>query len=180
MINLLPPELSINKGFAKAASTIKSITLVLTVVFLFTAIGISALFIFSSLELKDLSQKEEELKEQIKARESTETKLILLKDRLAKIKSARSSKSSTEELTGVSQLLSVIGGSSRVPELTVDTQKAGIDVIFSNSSDLAVFLENLPTLTEFKSIIMTSFGFNPTNGYFLSLRLTSELAKGED
>lgn len=177
MINLLPPELSSNKTLAKISKSVRSITLIALVVFIVTGLGILGIFIVSSLEVRSLTSRKDSLTAEIKARETTEQKLVLLKDRVAKIKVVKAAETAGDEVVGVSKVLSFLGGNSSVSELAFDAQKADLTILFKNSSDLGSFLKSMSDALPFKSVVLTSFGFNPSTGYLVSLRLSQEVKK---
>lgn len=172
MINLLPPELTVAKGISKVAKSIRQVTFIALIVYILFGLGLLAFFLFSSSELNSLTKKEDGLKNDIKARETTEQRLVLLKDRVGKIKTALSVESASEEVVGIANLLPLIGASSQLNEVVVDSKKVDLSLVVRSSAELSSFLRSLPTQKDFTNITLTSFGFNPANGYILGLRLS--------
>lgn len=175
MINLLPPDLISNKGIFKQAKAIRSLTLVSIIVFLIFGLAVGGIILLGSAQLRSLTSQNNALKENIREREETEQKMVLLKDRIGKIKIAKNLESSKEELAGATTLLATITAPSVVSELTFDAKKVDLSLIFKTSSDLSAFLRGLANNQDFDSVILTSFGFNPSNGYILSLRLSKNI-----
>jgi hypothetical protein len=175
MINLLPPNLISNKGIFKQAKAIRSLTLVAIIVFLVFGLGVGGLILLGSSQLSSLIAQNNALKESIRERETTEQKMVLLKDRVGKIKIVKNLESSEEEIVGVTALLTTISAPSVVSELTFDAKKVDLSLIFKAPSDLSAFLRSLVNNKVFDSVVLTSFGFNPSNGYILSLRLSKNI-----
>ncbi|KKR85150.1 MAG: hypothetical protein UU32_C0037G0009 [Candidatus Woesebacteria bacterium GW2011_GWB1_41_10] len=171
MINLLPPELKTGGIFGKAIKAVRSLTLILLSLFLVFGFGVAGFFILSSIELRNLTANGTSLKEQIKVLEVTEQKMVLLKDRIGKIRTAMNSPSVISGFEGVNLILSSLSSDSSVSELAVDSTKIDLSLAFRSPGDLSGFLTNLKNSTFFKSIVLTSFGFNPQTGYLVAVRL---------
>lgn len=169
-LNLLPQEAVIAPGFGKTLSTIKTVGIVGLAVFLFFALGITGFLIYSSLSLQALTTQQANLKIRIKTQETTEQKMVLLKDRLAKISTVKSSPSIQKDLSQAGSLLASLPVGVALSELNLDQKKTDMSLIFATSSDLNSFLAFVKTKTEFKRATLTAFSFNPLNGYTLSLR----------
>jgi len=172
MINLLPPNLTANKGLAKIQKTMKTVTLVSVVVFIVFGLGVLGFFILGSLQLGNINSRQEALKAGIKQRETTEQRLVLLKDRIAKIKVAKGQDSSQEELEAIDQILGLTGEAASVSELSFDATKADLSLVFRDSSQLGVFLKALASSSPFETVILKTFGFSPTAGYLLGLSMS--------
>ena len=75
-------------------------------------------------------------------------------------------------LEEVNLILSSLSSDSTVSELAVNSTKIDVSLAFRSPGDLSGFLANLKNSTFFKSIVLTSFGFNPQTGYLVAVRLT--------
>jgi len=172
-INLLPEEYSLKTGFSAVLKILKSLTLILTLLFIFFVISASAILLISSLSLNGLVVSNESLKSEIKSREATETKLVLLKDRLSKIKLVTSQGMLTKSLDDIEPVLAEASNAT-VGELSLDSEKTDTSLTFTSSASLSAFLQSLTTSSVFSSIVMNSFGLNPATGYLISLRFTGK------
>ena len=158
-VNLLPENLIGKKGTTKVASVVKSITLV-------------SFFLISSLTLKNLESDLDNLKTQIKAQETTEQRLVLLKDRLAKIKTTLTTPSVSGPLVGIKPILDSTPSEVSLSELNIDASKVDTSMIFRDSASLTNFFERLTNFKGFSRVTLTSFGFNPTAGYLVGIRFS--------
>lgn len=170
-VNLLPPELAAGGSLLKISKVIKSLNLILLSGFLVFGLALAGFFIASSIQLESLVSRENELKDQISSLKATEQKMVILKDRIGKIKSAKALKGINPGLTAVSPILSQMASDSSLSELTIDSQKVELSVNFRSRVELSNFLGNVKNSISFKSVVLTSFGFNPSTGYLLTLRL---------
>ncbi len=170
-LNLLPSEYVVSGTLGKVLRTSRSLSVILVAAFLIFVVGLGAFFVISNLQLRNASGKEADLKSQIVAEEQSEQKIVLLKDRLKKIKTVQAMSSSLENTGNLDSLVSVLGSSATLTELSADSDKVDLSVNFKNNSDLAGFLERIGSIETFKTVIMTAFGFNPASGYLVGIRL---------
>ena len=173
-LNLLPQELSIGRGLTQVIKVIRAINVVAIAVFAIFLVGAGIFYAVSSFELVSLTSQNNGLISQIKAEQATEQKLILLKDRIAKIKLAYSSDSLTKQIGLVAPLLSQLPPSASVTELNLDTNKISASILFKSAGDISSFFQNIYSSKTFGGVTLTSFGFNPTTGYLVSLNLSGK------
>ena len=172
-INLLPEEYNLKTGFNAVLKILKKLTLILTLLFIIFIIGSSAFLIVSSISLNSLVASNESLKSEIKSRETIETKLVLLKDRLSKIKMVTPQVALGKSLDDIEPVLAEASDAT-VGELSLDSEKTDTSLTFTSSASLSAFLQRLTTSSVFSSIVMNSFGLNPVTGYLISLRFTGK------
>lgn len=170
-LNLLPQELSGNTPLGKAQAGIKKATYILIPLFLIFAAGLLIFYAVLSYQIAGATDKLEGLKAEIKDKETTEQKLVLVRDRISKVKLTKNSPAATKRIANMGALLAIIPPDSTIGELSLDSGKTEISVIFKSTAGMTLFFENLAKITGYKAIDMTSFGFSPTNGYLISLRL---------
>jgi|SRR5688572_17036863 len=168
-LNLLPPELAVDKKLGAVLKTTRVVGTILLGAFLIFVLGLSAFFVISSVLLRNTIARVDNLKDQIVARETSEQQMVLLKDRLKKISSVRAIPTSFENLSAIDPFLLSLSPDSAVTELDVDPIKIGLLINFKTTSDLTSFFENLATSDVFKSATLSSFGFNPLAGYLAGL-----------
>lgn len=158
----------------KALKTTKMLGVIAIAFFLVFTLAISAFFILSTITLGSLNSDNDSLKAQVSALQSTETQVVLLKDRVGKIKTALNVPSAIKNLDSVTPFVSSLGPTASLNELDVDSQKVDFSVLFASTADLSTFLKTLTNSTTFTSEVMTSFGYSPTSGYLLGVRLTGK------
>jgi len=169
-MNLLPPEYVVSGAVGKVLSISRSLGVILLAGFIIFIIGLAGFFIISSIQLNSLTKRSDTLKAQISTREQSEQQLVLLKDRLKKIKTAQGMPSSDKNLSNLDPIIAAIPPNASLTELSADTQKVDVSISFRNNADLANFLKSISQIKTFKSALMTTFGFNPTSGYLVSVR----------
>lgn len=170
-LNLLPPELAVDKRTGGILKSIRAFNLILIAFFIVFTIGLSVYFVFTSVILKNKLASVESLKGKIKTLQTSEQQIVLLKDRIKKIVSAQNKPSAIKNLDMSGSVLSTLSGDSQITEMNVDIGKIVFLISFRTTSDLTNFFENLSKTTTFKSAILSSFGFNPLTGYLAGVSI---------
>ena len=173
-LNLLPQDLAVGHGLNQVIRVIRAINVIAIAAFIIFVVGAGIFYAISSFQLVSLTTGNNNLISQIKTEQTTEQKLILLKDRIAKIKLAYSSDSLTKPIGLVAPLLSQLPSSASVTELNLDTSKITASILFKSGSDISSFFQNIYSSKLFSGVTLTSFGFNPTTGYLVSLNLAGK------
>ncbi|MEK7550503.1 MAG: hypothetical protein AAB535_01855 [Patescibacteria group bacterium] len=169
MINLLPKEYTATSGLGKYTRFIKQFTYLTLALFLVTILGSISFLILSAMELKNLEADIGSLKTQVEFQEATETRAVLLKDRLSKIKVLRQVSSSGDKLEKISSILSKVPADSLIEEVNLDLQKTSVSINFASLQALKNFFNDLTQVNSFGQVIMKSISFAPENGYLVSL-----------
>jgi Tfp pilus assembly protein PilN len=170
-LNLLPQDLAVGSSLNRIIRIIRAINVISIVAFIIFAVGVGAFYAVSSVRLNSLTSENKASISQIKERQTTEQRLILLKDRIAKIKLAYSSDSIAKSIDLVSPLLSQLPEDASVTEMNLDANKITISILFKSSSEISNFLEKIYSSKDLTGVTLTSFGFNPTTGYLVSMNL---------
>ena len=173
-VNLIPPEHAVSSSLSKLLKTTRSLGIIFLAGFLLFAAGVSAFFLISSLSLRSLQEEISLLETQIKDQEASEQQIVLLKDRIAKINAVLKLPDSTENLISIDPFLPSSSANSLVNELSVNSQKIDLSVNIRSNADLTAFLKGLSESGMFKSIVLSSFGFNPVGGYLVSVSVVPE------
>lgn len=169
--NLLPPEYGAAKGLGKVLKVTRALGVISIAFFLIFTIAISAVFLISSASLNALNSDIQTLTAQISAVETSETQIVLLKDRVTKIKSALSLPSADVSLAAIEPLVSNLPENSSLSELSLDSAKTTVALNFTSSADLTSFLNQISTNKNFASVIMTSFTYSLGTGYQVEMSL---------
>jgi hypothetical protein len=168
-LNLLPQALLVSKGLGSVLKTIRALNVILVVAFLVFVVGIGGLFLVSKSKLNSIEKNVDRLKTQIIAQESSEQQLILMKDRLSKISGVRSSRSILDNINNIYSLVSNLSVNSEISELDMDLIKINLSMTMRSNDDLTMFFKNIGNTNIFKTIVLTSFGYNATSGYALGV-----------
>lgn len=172
-LNLLPQNLQVSKGLDGVLKTTKALGVILIVTFIVFAIGAAGYFIYSKITLNNLQTNIEQLKSQVKAQESSEQQLVLLKDRLAKISSVRSAPNSSKNITGLDSLFTNVSPQSSANQIDVSSQKINITMMIRSNEDLVTFIQNLKNTKLFKTVTLTSLGYTTNLGYSMIVNLVN-------
>lgn len=164
-INLLPTDLAPKGPTLRIVNYLKQIVFIGFVIFLLVTLGLAGFFILTSLELNGSVSRQEVLKTQIKSLEQTEQKVVLLKDRLGKIRKILAMSDSQENIGKAQDVLGMAVGGISIGELEVSADETKLIISSSNSSSFSQFLANLTTSKLYETIILSSFSFNPNSGY---------------
>lgn len=173
-LNLLPQELAVNKKVASMAKVFRTLNIVALTLLLIFGVGLLVFFLFTSSELRNIQADLSSLESQIRSQEVTEQKIVLLKDRLVKIKSINSIESSRKNLQVMTPVLASLPLDSSLGELSMDTQKIDASFTFRSPTSLSEFFRALSNFDDFSTISLNNFGFNPSAGYLVSLRFVKK------
>lgn len=173
-VNLLPTERRVSGSLGQFLRISRMLGVIALAVFLVFGLGLGAFFAVSSIELNGLNSSNDALKSQLTSLQTTEAQLVVLKDRIAKIKLAQAIPSATKNLTDFNPFLSSLTSGTGISELDVDTAKISTSIVFTSNSDLTSFIKTLSASTLFKNVSLTTFGYNPTNGYLVSIAVTTK------
>lgn len=172
-LNLLPQNLHVSKGMESVLKTTKALGVILIVIFVIFTIGAGAYFVYSKVTLGNLQTNVDQLKSQVKAQESSEQQLVLLKDRLSKISSLRSTPSAGKNVANLDTLFSNVSPASSANQIDISTQKIDITMIVRSNEDLTAFIQNLKNNKAFKSVNLASLGYTKNIGYSIIVSLVN-------
>ncbi len=170
-INLLPTNLVAQGPVIKITNTLKQIVTIGFSVFILAVIMVAAYYLINFFTIKNSLTKQESLKNNIKALEQTEQKVFLIKDRLDKIKIASGVESADKNLEKLEGFLSLISQNVIISEAQISSKNTEVSIIAKSSDALTSFMGSLMATEVFKTIDLTSFGFNPVNGYFITVEV---------
>ena len=172
-LNLLPQDLRVSKGVGGIVKVIKSLNVILAVLFLISALIVVALFVIGSLRLNSVLSEVDQLKSQVKAQETSEQQLVLIKDRLAKISYARGYANAKDSLQNASLLLNNMTGGVTVNSMNITSVKTDLSLTILSNDELSILMDNLKNSDKFKSIDVYSFEYNKNIGYQIKANLIS-------
>lgn len=170
-LNLLPPELAVDKNLGAALKLTRSLGIISLAAFIFFVIGVSGFFIYDSITLKNLTNDVAGLTSQISLQSTSEQQVVLLKDRIKDITTVQAIPSSLPNLIATDPFISALSTNDAVTELNIDPQKMDILLNFKSNADLTTFLKSLSSSTAFNTVTLTSFGLNPTSGYSVGVNI---------
>jgi len=173
-VNLLPQNLQVGKGLGSILKTTKALGVIFIVVFIIFGLGMGAFFIYSKITLDGIKTNVDQLKSQVKAQEASEQQLVLIKDRLAKISSIKSTPNATKNITGIDSLFANMSPSSIMNLANFSSTKVDISVAIRSNEDLTAFIQNLKNTDLFKSVNLSSLGYGANSGYSIAVSLSNK------
>lgn len=174
-INLIPQEMAVPATAVKTAKLLNKISTVAVIILILLSLLIAGLFIYFSNQDKTLTSKITSMKTKLTQLQSNEQKLILAKDRLTKIKNVQKAKSVNNEIGRFKSFSEmVIGSGSIITEANLNSKGTEVSLLSSDSNTLATVLKPLATLSGYKTIVLTSLGYNAGTGFISTLMLSNE------
>lgn len=172
-LNLLPQNLQVSKGLSAALKTIKSLGVILTFMFVIFTLGLVGFFVYSKITLDGVNSNINMLTSQVKAQESSEQQLILLKDRLGKIGKARSNANALSKASGMNSLFENVSTNIKLTDVSITPVKMDISLNLYSNEDLTKFFQNLKNTTLFNQVELSSFNFSAL-GYTMDVSLSQQ------
>lgn len=164
-LNLLPQEYTLSGPVARVIKIARPLNIILLSIFLASSLGVAGYFIFSSITLGNLNTANTSYKNQIKAQQAAQQQIVLLKDRLGKIKQVFAKPDTAPNLLAIASIVNSVSGNASVTELDADSQKASLTVAFKNNYELSNFMNLINSQTAFSTISMDTFNYSPKTGY---------------
>lgn len=178
IINLIPVDMTVSSKTLRLAALLNKISTIGAVVLVFLLVGLISTMVYYNIQYKNILTDTESLKSKIQTLEKSEQKLVLAKDKLSKIAEVKKEDSISNDLKSFETLLGLVSltAGSNFTEISIDADKTETSIVSSNSSALSSIMQALYSLssnklTSYKSIVMSSIGYNVSSGFLLSLVL---------
>lgn len=168
-LNLLPPELTVSKSLGNLLKTLRAINVIAIAAFLIFGAGMAAFFVISSISLTGIKNNIASLEAQVKTQAQSEQRMVLLKDRIAKITSAKKVPNSVPNLASVPPLLAGLSPGTTITQLQINATNVELAVNITSNTDLSAFLSTVKGSTFFKTVNLTAFSLGPTTGYSVEI-----------
>lgn len=172
-LNLLPVEKRVGKGLQRVLRITRMLGVIALGTFIVFGLGLGAFFIFNSVRLNNLNSANSALEGKIAALETSETKMILLKDRVGKIRTLMNIPSAIVNLDIINGIISPVSAAN-INELNVGTAKISTTLRFESAGDIGIFLKGLSESDAFQSVSITTFSFNPVGGYLVGVAIVTK------
>lgn len=172
-INLIPADMSVNSTTNKVKKVLNSLTMLSIGAFLVTIIAIAGFVYFFNRKITEIEATNSQLKTQIAALEGSEQRLVLAKDRLAKLQNIKSEDSAADELVLYQQITEGLDGEMSIAEVGLEATKIETSIATSQSQSLGGFFNKIITLPGLTKIVLSSLSFTPSSGYLAGLIFTT-------
>ena len=170
-INLLPTNLAAPSDVLKVVDNIKRITVTVFIIFFLVAAGGAALLFFAFRNNSDLKNKNTELETNISNLQKTEQKLVLIRDRIEKVKTINANSDASTNVDKLNRVILSKPSDISLNSATIDVDKTKFSVISKSSNTMATFLKSVAAVPDFKKISLISFTFTPSVGYDITLEI---------
>lgn len=169
-INLLPIDLSQKSETSLAANSVKKIILVLSSIFLVLIVLGIILIVFLTNQVNASTLRATNLKAEIQKLETVEQKLILVKDRIAKIKEAQGEINTETSLETLNPIMSNLPANVTLDSISIENDGAiEFAVISRDSLGMATYMNSLVSSGIYKELSLSDFVFAPETGYKITL-----------
>lgn len=169
-MNLIPKDMSISPKTVKSVKTVNYMSIVLgSALSLCVLAGIIYIVYLNTVKVSS-QQQIENLKTQITNLQSSEQKLILVKDRLTKISAIQKDESIADTLDSFIDFSNSISQDSTINIMDTKLSSSKSEVTVSADSSLSInrVLGFLGSGQVYKNVVMNTLGFNPLSGYLAS------------
>ncbi len=168
-INLLPVELGAGRSILQVARTLNKVSIIAGVVFLVVGVsGIVYLFLLQR-QVTDQVNKNNQLQTSIKNLQATEQKLVLIKDRIGKIKTILSQKTAYDNSGNIQNILLGLPSDVVLGEAEISPAQIRFSVTSKTSLGMVSFLTNLTSQSKYKQMVLKNFNFRPSSGYSITV-----------
>lgn len=173
-INLLPESFRLKPSTVKTAELLKKISLLLFVVLVISTSVSVGLFFFYGNKINEIAERKNTVSRQIEALEETEQRLILVKDRLLKVKNIRKVSSTDEEIDSLNILIDNSNTDVLVSNLLAEKNSLYLEVISKDSVEILKLLNFIKDSGTFKEAVMLSLEYTPKTGFLSEMNLVKK------
>lgn len=170
-INLIPRELTVPVLIVKLTRLINKVSLVLLILLITLSLGFIIYIFYFSSNLKKIDASVVFLKQEISSLEKVEQQLILTKDKLSKIATVMSFDSVNNSFKGYKDIKEMISfyPDIEMSEVEIDSKKVNISIVSNNTDSFLEFLKQIPNVTGFSSISISSLSYSSKSGFSLNI-----------
>lgn len=172
-INLIPTEMAVPAKTVTISKSLNKISTIGATFLLVMVLASISILVYYNMQYKKIVYDTDILKDKIGILERSEQKLVLAKDKLAKITQIKKADFVDDELSSFEnfeqQILAM--DESALSETDISPLKIKTSLSFKTSSYLTSSLEFLSKFPKFKRIILTSLNYNPSAGFLVDITL---------
>lgn len=170
-INLLNEGLVPKSSYVKFSRLLTSVNIIGLIVLFISSGAMIALILFNSRQISLAETRKKDLEKKIASLEKTETRLVLLKDRLEKIQSIYNLRIKDEKIMDLENIMSVPIDRIKVVEADLMFKEIKTTFEIPSSQALADLTDRLSASGRFKKIVIDAFEINQLAGYKVSFTL---------
>jgi hypothetical protein len=170
-INLLPQEMGSNPKADKLVKKIKGYLVnELIILTLVVAAGLGAYFYYTN-QVSLSEARVNDLKRQISSQESSEQKLMLIKDRVNKADSVLSKDATSTKIAQLELLLDIFPSGVSLNKADINEDRLEVELSAANTSSLVNFLSLVMNNGDYSRIDMVSLDYTNEKAFSITLDL---------
>lgn len=174
-INLLPQQKK-SAGGMKVSSSLRT-ALRFGILFLCLAVFVYAgIYLYFFVSTRLVSNTRTNLESQIQSLESTEQKMVLLRDRIEKTGKILATENADTSSSNLISLSTSMPEGVEIQDIKMNTDGFDISVKVDKSELISEFLKLLTSSSEYQKIEMVSMGFSSKDRYFLQVKAVTTKA----
>ena len=164
-INLLPTNQEQDKSTRKVLELLTRVTLAIGVVVILEGlVGVGLMFFFNN-QLQKAHDLHDKTVSQISALESTEQSLVVVRDRLQKVQTVLSSRSSYSIFDKYDTIVSSLGPDESLGKMTITADGNKLAINLTNSDGLKSLIEEMSDSNKFGVSTINDLTFGLTQGF---------------
>lgn len=176
-INLIPSEMAVPSHAIKISKVISKISVIGVVILIICLITFAGLFVYFNSRLTLKTTNVGNLKTRIASLSQNEQKIVLAKDRIAKIKIVQNDKSLSNEVVKFKEFSDLVNlnPDTGITEANLSAKGTEVTVISKDIASLSAFIKSITNFKDYKKIILNSLNYNQVNGFTLTFNLSSDI-----
>ena len=166
-INLLTEEYKPSSNFQKLSKALKRLSTFVAILGIIALVTFGAITFFLQRRTNEVTAKNDALKQEIKAMEDTETKLVLVRDRLQKVQQVRAIADTTPDISSFESVLPGLLAGVRIETVEVKPGKIDLSVNAPSADAMSEVLKLVSAMSGYSQLEVQSVNFNDTNGGYV-------------
>lgn len=166
-INLLSGSIAPKGHVIKLVKSINTFSTVLFVILLIIVAGSGGLYYYNYQKSVEIGRRISSLETEIKNLQATETKVVLLADRLKKISAVKSGSSSLNGVLFISNLVKLFPENVVLTDADVSTNGTKLSLIVPTTAEIENLSSAIVAGSGYKNVIVTNISYSPERGGYL-------------
>lgn len=170
-INLLTTKLAPKTAVLRIANTLKMVGMIATVVYFVSILLMVAIFIINQAQLSSIKKRQQVLTTSIESMKQTEQQHMLIKNRLSEIDKIGEKGNAMDDYEIFADMYKSMPEGSVLKDASVVVGKVETSFLFDRSSTLTTSLAKIIGYEDYAKVNMSSFSFQPEQGYLVSFEM---------
>lgn len=170
-INLLPTELKSSKEVLNTSRLLTRLAIAFGFVLAVSGLAGAGVLYYLSNQAELATSKRAELQNNVQSLESTEQKVVLMRDRVTKISEVLADRSKYDLISKYENLLLQMPPEAVLEEAELDTDISKLTIVVPTSLDLEQVLAIVESEGQYSRVKLDNLDYNPSSGYEIVLDL---------